>query len=293
MLQGRAGGGARFNLGEASVSRASCRIDGRLGHGWALGSNGEHAELIAQADALLQDPAARTTAGAMDRALARRARRAPRTGGARSRRQQGGVLHPGQGNEMNEMRAAFADPVHDSQRCFRATLAALAEPATADAAGAAGRTAGPDAGHRRPALHLAGSGRQRLGRRRRTPWPACAFIPACAWPPRRNRPTSWCCRWARRCRRWPRSRPARPNTPTAPPPCCWKPPASTPSRWKPAAGFRRAAPLRHGRRAGRFLAAVAGQSRPFSAGRGHLADQRRARGRPAAQHPRQGGLICM
>ena len=58
MLQGRAGGsGTRFNLGEASVSRACCRIDGRLGHGWALGSNGEHAELIAQADALLQDPA--------------------------------------------------------------------------------------------------------------------------------------------------------------------------------------------------------------------------------------------
>jgi alpha-D-ribose 1-methylphosphonate 5-triphosphate synthase subunit PhnG len=58
MLQGRAGGsGARFNLGEASVSRASCRIEGFLGHGWALGSDGEHAELIAQADALLQDPA--------------------------------------------------------------------------------------------------------------------------------------------------------------------------------------------------------------------------------------------
>ena len=53
--------------------------------------------------------------------------------------------------------------------------------------------------------------------------------------------------------------------------------------------FRRAAPLRHERRAGRFLAAVAGQSRPLSAGRGHLADQRRARGRPAAQHPRQEG----
>lgn len=29
---------------------------------------------------------------------------------------------------MNEMRAAFSDPVHDSQRCFRAALAALAEP---------------------------------------------------------------------------------------------------------------------------------------------------------------------
>ncbi|OHX14617.1 phosphonate C-P lyase system protein PhnG [Chromobacterium sphagni] len=57
MLQGRSGGtGARFNLGEAAVSRASCQIAGRLGHGWVRGSDGLHAELIAQADALLQDP---------------------------------------------------------------------------------------------------------------------------------------------------------------------------------------------------------------------------------------------
>ncbi|MBV8680056.1 MAG: phosphonate C-P lyase system protein PhnG [Aquitalea sp.] len=57
MLQGRSGGsGSRFNLGEISVSRASCQIGGLLGHGWVRGSDGTHAELIAQADALLQDP---------------------------------------------------------------------------------------------------------------------------------------------------------------------------------------------------------------------------------------------
>ncbi|MGC0152038.1 phosphonate C-P lyase system protein PhnG [Chromobacterium vaccinii] len=58
MLQGRSGGtGARFNLGEISVSRASCEIAGHVGHGWVRGGDGRHAELIAQADALLQDPA--------------------------------------------------------------------------------------------------------------------------------------------------------------------------------------------------------------------------------------------
>ncbi|MCD0493215.1 phosphonate C-P lyase system protein PhnG [Chromobacterium violaceum] len=58
MLQGRSGGvGARFNLGEISVSRASCQIGQHVGHGWVRGGDGRHAELIAQADALLQDPA--------------------------------------------------------------------------------------------------------------------------------------------------------------------------------------------------------------------------------------------
>ncbi|QEL54849.1 phosphonate C-P lyase system protein PhnG [Chromobacterium paludis] len=58
MLQGRSGGsGARFNLGEISVSRASCQIGDHIGHGWVRGTDGRHAELIAQADALLQDPA--------------------------------------------------------------------------------------------------------------------------------------------------------------------------------------------------------------------------------------------
>lgn len=58
MLQGRSGGaGARFNLGEVSVSRATCEINGHVGHGWVRGGDGRHAELIAQADALLQDSA--------------------------------------------------------------------------------------------------------------------------------------------------------------------------------------------------------------------------------------------
>ncbi|BEV71655.1 MULTISPECIES: phosphonate C-P lyase system protein PhnG [unclassified Paludibacterium] len=57
MLQGRIGGsGARFNLGEISVTRASCRIGTQTGHGWVRGSDAHHAELIAIADALLQDP---------------------------------------------------------------------------------------------------------------------------------------------------------------------------------------------------------------------------------------------
>ena len=58
MLQGRAGGtGARFNLGEASLTRASVNVGAFTGHAWVLGSQPRHAELAALADALLQDPA--------------------------------------------------------------------------------------------------------------------------------------------------------------------------------------------------------------------------------------------
>lgn len=56
MLRGRTGGGgAPFNLGEATVSRASVRIDsGEIGHGYCLGRDGEKAKLIAVLDALYQ-----------------------------------------------------------------------------------------------------------------------------------------------------------------------------------------------------------------------------------------------
>jgi len=56
MLRGRAGGGgAPFNLGEASVSRASVRIiTGQVGHGYCLGRDLAKAEVIAVIDALLQ-----------------------------------------------------------------------------------------------------------------------------------------------------------------------------------------------------------------------------------------------
>jgi alpha-D-ribose 1-methylphosphonate 5-triphosphate synthase subunit PhnG len=56
MLRGRTGGGgAPFNLGEATVSRASVRIDsGEVGHGYCLGRDTEKARLIAVIDALWQ-----------------------------------------------------------------------------------------------------------------------------------------------------------------------------------------------------------------------------------------------
>ena len=60
MVRGRAGGGgAPFNLGEASVSRASVRIvSGEVGHGYCLGRDMAKAEAIAVIDALWQrDPA--------------------------------------------------------------------------------------------------------------------------------------------------------------------------------------------------------------------------------------------
>lgn len=60
MVKGRiGGGGAPFNLGEATVSRASVRLgDGRIGHGYRLGTNRKAASLSAVLDALAQDEAA-------------------------------------------------------------------------------------------------------------------------------------------------------------------------------------------------------------------------------------------
>jgi alpha-D-ribose 1-methylphosphonate 5-triphosphate synthase subunit PhnG len=56
MLRGRTGGGgAPFNMGEATVSRASVRIDtGEVGHGYCLGRDTDKARLIAIIDALFQ-----------------------------------------------------------------------------------------------------------------------------------------------------------------------------------------------------------------------------------------------
>ena len=56
MVRGRAGGGgAPFNLGEASVSRASIRLpSGEIGHGYCLGRDTDKARLIAVIDALFQ-----------------------------------------------------------------------------------------------------------------------------------------------------------------------------------------------------------------------------------------------
>ena len=61
MLRGRMGGDGRaFNLGEATVTRATVRLpSGRVGHSYALGRDKGKAKLAAIADALWQDPAQR------------------------------------------------------------------------------------------------------------------------------------------------------------------------------------------------------------------------------------------
>jgi alpha-D-ribose 1-methylphosphonate 5-triphosphate synthase subunit PhnG len=60
MIRGRiGGGGAPFNLGEATMSRASIRLtDGRVGHGYRLGTDRKAAVIAAQIDALAQDASA-------------------------------------------------------------------------------------------------------------------------------------------------------------------------------------------------------------------------------------------
>ena len=57
-LRGRiGGGGAPFNLGEATVTRATVRLPGgTVGHAYALGRDKEKARLSAIADALWQMP---------------------------------------------------------------------------------------------------------------------------------------------------------------------------------------------------------------------------------------------
>ncbi|MGV8937914.1 MAG: phosphonate C-P lyase system protein PhnG [Allorhizobium sp.] len=58
MIRGRiGGGGAPFNLGEATISRATVRLStGAVGHGHTLGTDAEKARLAAVFDALWQDP---------------------------------------------------------------------------------------------------------------------------------------------------------------------------------------------------------------------------------------------
>ena len=55
------GGGAPFNVGEATVTRATVRVaSGQVGHCYALGRDRQKAKLAAIADALWQDPALRS-----------------------------------------------------------------------------------------------------------------------------------------------------------------------------------------------------------------------------------------
>ena len=61
MVRGRAGGGGNpFNLGEATVTRATVRLEGdEIGHAYCLGRDGDKVVIAACFDALLQrDPSA-------------------------------------------------------------------------------------------------------------------------------------------------------------------------------------------------------------------------------------------
>jgi len=56
MVRGRVGGsGDPFNLGEATVTRATVRVGSYDGYACILGRNAEHAEAAALCDALLRD----------------------------------------------------------------------------------------------------------------------------------------------------------------------------------------------------------------------------------------------
>ena len=61
MVRGRAGGtGARFNVGEVTVTRCAVELEGgAVGIAYVRGREPRHAELAAELDALLQDPACR------------------------------------------------------------------------------------------------------------------------------------------------------------------------------------------------------------------------------------------
>ena len=71
MVRGRVGGGGdAFNLGEATVSRATVRLaSGEVGHGQLLGNNREKARLAAIFDALQQRPEHRQTVLSMVEAI--------------------------------------------------------------------------------------------------------------------------------------------------------------------------------------------------------------------------------
>lgn len=58
MVRGRAGGtGARFNVGEMTVTRCTLRVEDAVGFGCVAGRSAKAAERVALCDALLQHPA--------------------------------------------------------------------------------------------------------------------------------------------------------------------------------------------------------------------------------------------
>ena len=138
MVRGRAGGGGNpFNLGEATVTRATVRLEtGEVGHAYCLGRDGDKAVIAACFDALLQrDPDGieakvlaplRAEQAAADQQLSRR------NGG-----HQGRFLHHGAGRRLMDLaiEGGFADRVLGAQSVFRALMDALSRPGRSAGAG--------------------------------------------------------------------------------------------------------------------------------------------------------------
>jgi phosphonate C-P lyase system protein PhnG len=187
-LRGRiGGGGAPFNFGEATVTRATVRLEnGAVGHSVALGRDRRKAKLIAILDALAQDPEMETK---IDAEIVRplkafdggSRRKAPRRNGG----DQGRFLHDGARRRLMAaseqiVEGGFADPVFAAQSVFAPSWTRWRGPApfTASsgcrAAGTAQRGCrgrGADIGRRGHAgLARAGFGAQRRGER-------LAFLP--------------------------------------------------------------------------------------------------------------------
>ena len=138
MLRGRiAATGAPFNLGEATVARASVRLaTGEVGFGYSLGRDLAKARLAALADALWAHPDRRSELEAQaPGAAAEQARRAGSGGGRAHGRDTGGVLHHGAGRGSGIVSApglhrGFEEPGFDAQAVFRTLMGAMARPGT-------------------------------------------------------------------------------------------------------------------------------------------------------------------
>ena len=137
MLRGRMGGsGPAFNIGEATVTRATVRLDtGTIGFSYLLGRSHRRARLAALVDALGQDAGMAGAIGERTSSLRSWRGEPPRTRAcARTRPRPGSTSSHSCAARTEAMPAlpapepAFRDPVRQSQSVFRLVMEAMASP---------------------------------------------------------------------------------------------------------------------------------------------------------------------